>query len=164
MTKSLRQSANVSEARGLQIESPLGPISLFETDGFLTSLDLQPLAISSDPTPLLQRAAAQLNEYFNRTRRTFDLPLRPFGTEFQRTAWAVLELIPYGQTLSYKAQAAQMGQPLAQRAVGQANGENPLPILIPCHRVIRSNGELGGYAGGREIKQFLINLEASFGT
>ncbi len=101
----------------------------------------------------------QLGEYFAGERKSFDLPIMPLGTEFQMAAWQALRKIPYGQTRTYGEQAAMIGRPKAVRAVGGANNKNPLPIIIPCHRVIGANGKLVGYGGGLEIKKFLLELE-----
>ncbi len=102
----------------------------------------------------------QLDEYFDGSRQDFDLPLRPQGTEFQRRVWQALQQIPYGGTWSYGELAKYVGNPKASRAVGAANGINPIPVIIPCHRVIGSNGKLTGFGGGLETKAFLLNLEA----
>ena len=112
-----------------------------------------------DASALLDAAEAQLHEYFARTRRTFDLPLDPRGTAFELRVWAALCTIPYGETRSYGTIAAAIGSPRAARAVGMANHRNPLPILIPCHRVIGADGSLTGYAGGLETKRRLLALE-----
>nr|AGS51828.1 methylated-DNA--protein-cysteine methyltransferase [uncultured bacterium contig00066] len=110
-------------------------------------------------TPLIKEAAKQLDEYFNRKRKKFDLPVILHGTEFQIKVWKALQKIPYGQTRSYGEIAALTGNPKASRAVGMANNRNPIPIIIPCHRVIGSNGSLTGYAGGLELKRQLLDLE-----
>ncbi|HBW83537.1 MAG TPA: cysteine methyltransferase [Gammaproteobacteria bacterium] len=102
----------------------------------------------------------QLDEYFDGKRQDFDLPLRPAGTEFQRQVWQALQQIPYGETWSYGELAKHVGTPNAYRAVGAANGINPIPVIIPCHRVIGSNGKLTGFGGGLEAKAFLLNLES----
>ncbi len=104
-------------------------------------------------------AREQLDEYFQGRRRRFDLPLAPSGTPFQLSTWTALRDIPYGATRSYGQQARAMGQPRAVRAVGAANGRNPIPIVVPCHRVIGGDGRLTGYAGGLDIKKFLLDLE-----
>lgn len=104
-------------------------------------------------------ACGQLAEYFAGTRRDFDLVLRPIGTPFQKSAWRQLERIPYGETISYAQQAARMGNRQATRAVGGANGKNPLPIVIPCHRVIGKDGTLGGFTGGLDKKRWLLAHE-----
>lgn len=114
---------------------------------------------AQDASPLLDAAEAQLREYFAGARRTFDLPLAPHGTEFQQRVWAALRAIPYGETRTYGELAAAIGSPNASRAVGMANHRNPIPIIIPCHRVIGANGTLTGYAGGLEIKRKLLALE-----
>lgn len=111
----------------------------------------------------LAAGARQLEEYFRGKRTEFDLPLDPVGTPFQRAVWDRLGSIPYGSTWSYRELALQVGNPGAVRAVGTANGRNPLCILIPCHRVVRATGEPGGYAGGIERKLFLLGLEAAAG-
>ena len=105
-------------------------------------------------------ANQQLTEYFAGTRRSFDLPLDAAGTHFQQEAWAALQLIPYGQTRTYQQQAAVIGRPAAMRAVGTANGRNPISIIVPCHRVIGANGSLTGYGGGLDAKQWLLAHEA----
>ncbi|MEO8050548.1 MAG: methylated-DNA--[protein]-cysteine S-methyltransferase [Acidobacteriota bacterium] len=104
-------------------------------------------------------AARQLREYFAGKRAEFDLPLAPAGTAFQRAVWRQLQQIPYGETISYAELARRVGNPKASRAVGSANGANPLPIVIPCHRVIASDGTLGGFGGGLPTKQMLLALE-----
>jgi len=110
---------------------------------------------------LIWAATAQLKEYFAGQRRRFRLPLALEGSPFQMRVWQALQQIPYGQTRSYQELARAIGAPRAARAVGAANGANPIAILVPCHRVIRSGGELGGYSAGRRLKQFLLDLERS---
>ena len=141
------------------MQSPIGLLTIEETDGAITALRFGGETVSPPPTPLLQRAAQQLTEYFAARRRTFDLPLRPQGTVFQQAAWSALCDIPYGQTRTYAQQAAAIGNPKACRAVGMANHCNPLPLFIPCHRVIGAGGKLTGYAGGLAVKRFLLELE-----
>lgn len=109
--------------------------------------------------PLVARAIVQLNEYFAGTRRTFDLMLDPIGTEFQVQAWDALRRIPYGTTVNYAEQATSMGHPSAVRAVGTANGRNPLGIVVPCHRVVGKDGSLAGFAGGLDAKRWLLDHE-----
>jgi methylated-DNA-[protein]-cysteine S-methyltransferase len=111
-------------------------------------------------THIIKDAAVQITEYFDGKRKTFDLPLNPQGTDFQLRVWKALQNIPYGETRSYADIAAITGNPKAYRAVGMANHHNPIPIIIPCHRVIGANGSLTGYAGGLELKQRLLNLES----
>ena len=113
----------------------------------------------NDRNPLIEETARQLREYFAGARRAFDLPLDMQGTGFQKVVWQYLETIPYGQTRSYAQVAAAIGTPAAMRAVGAANGANPLPIVVPCHRVIGAGGKLTGYGGGLPLKQRLLELE-----
>jgi methylated-DNA-[protein]-cysteine S-methyltransferase len=110
-------------------------------------------------SPVIERARAQLEEYFRGERRDFDLPLAPRGTEFQRRVWQRLREIEYGTTTTYGALAQELGNANASRAVGLANGSNPIPIVIPCHRVIGANGALTGFGGGLPIKSALLELE-----
>ena len=112
-------------------------------------------------TPLIKKAAFQLEEYFNGRRRHFDLPLAPEGTDFQCAVWRSLQTIPFGETRSYKDIAEQIGNLKACRAVGMANNRNPIVIIIPCHRVIGSDGSLTGYGGGLVLKRHLLDLEKS---
>lgn len=145
--------------------SPIGPLSLVEENGALVAVrwnfdlprDATPLALPA--TPLLRQAAAELREYFAGLRKSFTVPLAPKGTPFQQKVWAALQTIPYGETRSYKEIAAQIGNEKACRAVGMANNRNPLSIFIPCHRVVGKDGTLVGYAGGLDIKTYLLNLE-----
>jgi methylated-DNA-[protein]-cysteine S-methyltransferase len=109
--------------------------------------------------PVLAIAVAQLAEYFAGTRTDFDLPLDPDGTAFQRDAWRQLERIPFGETITYGEQAARLGDRKKTRAVGAANGQNPIPIVVPCHRVVGANGHLTGFAGGLETKAWLLDHE-----
>ena len=111
------------------------------------------------PVPVLEQAARELEEYFAGKRREFTVPLAPKGTEFQQKVWAALREIPYGTTVSYKDIAVRVGKPGAAIAVGQANSRNPIPIIIPCHRVIGTNGKLVGYTGGMHIKEALLAVE-----
>jgi methylated-DNA-[protein]-cysteine S-methyltransferase len=113
---------------------------------------------------LLARAAEQLREYFAGERREFDLPLAPAGTEFQLACWSALAEIPYGDTRSYGQQADRIGKPDRARAVGAANGANPIAIILPCHRVIGADGSLVGFGGGLETKRRLLDLEAGILT
>jgi methylated-DNA-[protein]-cysteine S-methyltransferase len=115
--------------------------------------------ISTDDHPVLQQAVLQLEEYFAKRRTSFDLPLDLRGTEFQQLAWRALASIPYGETTSYGVQAARIGRPRAVRAIGAANGRNPISIILPCHRVVGANGSLTGFAGGIEIKRDLLAFE-----
>ncbi|MDD5898477.1 MAG: methylated-DNA--[protein]-cysteine S-methyltransferase [Clostridia bacterium] len=143
------------------IQSPIGPLTLVEEDAALTELrfDNETQGLFPGDTPLLREAAAQLAEYFSGRRRAFDLPLRPKGTPFQLRCWDALLQIPFGETRTYGQQAAMIGNPKACRAVGMANHHNPLPVLIPCHRVVGANGSLTGYGGGLGIKETLLQIE-----
>ena len=142
------------------IDSPLGMLTLTEEDGFLISLSFTPNAPAIFPeTPLLAEAEKQLHEYFSGSRQSFSLPLQPIGTDFQQQVWQGLLCIPYGEYKSYAQLAQMIGKPGACRAVGGANGKNPLPILIPCHRVIAADGRPGGYSCGLDRKIFLLQLE-----
>lgn len=144
------------------INSPLGSLTLVEEAGSLTELRFgkaSPPEGQEEETPLLLEGERQLLEYFSGKRKIFSLPLSPRGTEFQRRVWAALLTIPYGQTRSYEDIARLAGCSKGFRAVGLANNRNPLPIFIPCHRVIGKDGSLTGYAGGLESKRFLLELE-----
>lgn len=112
-----------------------------------------------DNHPIIQRTEKQLMEYFDKQRTSFDIPIEMNGTDFQNTIWEALSKIPYGKTLSYLQLAQKINRPKAVRALGTAIGRNPLSILIPCHRVIGSDGSLTGFAGGLDKKAFLLNLE-----
>ena len=121
----------------------------------------QPQKALLQTTERLSMATIQLDEYFQGKRTTFSLPFKLTGTPFQLAVWKELQNIPYGQTTSYKEIAQKINKPKACRAVGMANNKNPLPIIIPCHRVIGSNGKLIGYAGGLNLKNYLLELEKS---
>lgn len=139
----------------------LGEMTIAEEDGSLTDLDFGRVDCGGEEkeTPLLKKAAAQLREYFAGKRTEFDLPLAPKGTPFQQKDWQALCTIPYGETRSYKDIAIQIGCPKGCRAVGLANNRNPISIVIPCHRVIGSDGSLVGYGGGLDKKVALLELE-----
>jgi methylated-DNA-[protein]-cysteine S-methyltransferase len=145
--------------------SPIGRLELVEAGGALVAIHFDAPADGSPQherggSAVLAQAHRQLAEYFAGTRREFDLPLCPAGTEFQRRVWDVLATVPWGTTTTYGAIAARLGLPPgASRAVGSANGSNPLPVVLPCHRVIGSDGTLTGYAGGLERKALLLRLE-----
>jgi methylated-DNA-[protein]-cysteine S-methyltransferase len=146
------------------IDSPVGPLTLVERDGALARLAFGRLSRSSPPSPFLDGVASQLHEYFAGSRRAFDLPLAPSGTEFQLACWRALAEIPYGETRSYGEQARHIGRPDRARAVGAANGANPIAIILPCHRVIGADGSLVGFGGGLETKRRLLDLEAGILT
>lgn len=149
------------------IPTPLGDMFLVAHDRALVALtwdegDLAAWgldAAQAASNAALETGARQLEEYFRGKRARFGVDLDPGGTPFQREVWARLERIPYGSTWSYGELARRVGSPGASRAVGSANGRNPLCIFIPCHRVVRASGDLGGYAGGTERKRFLLDLE-----
>lgn len=148
--------------------SPIGPLTLAASDAGLHAIEF-PCAATLDRRmsaveqghPVLALVITQLQEYFDGRRREFDLPLAPRGTEFQLKVWHALSSIPYGCTVSYADVARQIGRPTATRAVGAANGRNPLPIVLPCHRVIGADGSLTGFGGGLPAKQFLLQLEGA---
>lgn len=146
-------------------QTPLGRIGIEEENEHITHVyfenDPLPKLPAELETPLLQEASRQLDAYFSGKLKTFALPLAPTGTIFQRRIWQLLCHIPYGTTASYKDLAIAAGNPKAVRAVGQANNKNPIPIFIPCHRVIGTNGKLVGYAGGLAMKERLLSLEGS---
>jgi methylated-DNA-[protein]-cysteine S-methyltransferase len=146
----------------MKMRSPVGALWLCAEDERLVGLYLPDHPAPSGPGGrggVLARAAAQLTEYFAGERRDFDLPLAPIGTEFQRTVWHALADIPFGATCSYGDLARVVGRPSASRAVGAANGKNPISIILPCHRVIGASGELTGYGGGLPMKRWLLDHE-----
>lgn len=143
------------------IQTPLGNMVAVSQNGKIVSLDFSDQVVENNADQVLKRLADQLNEYFAGKREEFDLPLDPEGTEFQKLVWQTLGKIPYGTTISYKEESAMMGKPKAFRAVANANGKNPISIIIPCHRVIASGGKLGGYSGGLDKKRFLLALESN---
>jgi len=148
--------------------SPVGELTLVASDAGLRAILWAEERVGRVPLPerrddpanaILAAAVRQLTEYFEGRRRDFDLPLDPVGTDFQRSVWTGLNAIPYGETRSYAALATAIGRPGASRAVGAANGRNPLSIVTPCHRVIGANGTLTGFAGGLAVKQWLLAHE-----
>lgn len=148
------------------VQTPIGVIHLEATDAALVAVRLpgeSPItSAESDPDPshpILDLAARELTELLDGRRRDFATPLAPHGTDFQRDVWAALSAIPYGETRSYADIARAIGRPTAVRAVGAANGRNPLPIFVPCHRVIGADGSLTGYGGGLDTKRWLLALE-----
>ncbi|RJQ79759.1 methylated-DNA--[protein]-cysteine S-methyltransferase [Pseudonocardiaceae bacterium YIM PH 21723] len=150
------------------IDSPVGELTVVAEGDALVGLyfaghqrtprlpDMGPLVTGDE---LLDEAARQLGEYFAGRRTGFDLPLAPRGSEFERKVWALLTRIPYGETRTYSQLAAELGDPGAAQAVGNANGWNPISIIVPCHRVVGASGGLTGYAGGMERKRFLLAVE-----
>lgn len=148
------------------IETPLGTMIAVTNGEAITSLDFTEDTPKIEPFehPLLLQLSKELEEYFAGERTVFTLPLNPSGTTFQKEVWKTLLTIPYGKTISYATEAERFGNLKATRAVANANGRNPIAILIPCHRVIASGGGLGGYSGGIEKKEFLLALESEKGT
>lgn len=146
-----------------QYQTDLGMLYIVQEDDAIAEVGiLQPNQIipyEKKETSLIQTAYQQLKEYFQGERQTFQLPLAPKGTPFQQKVWKTLQTIPYGETWSYLQMAKAIGNPKACRAVGMANHRNPIGIIIPCHRVIGSNGDLVGYASGLDMKRYLLNLE-----
>jgi len=152
----------------LMVDSPLGPLRLVAEGDELRELHLPPhdtpCAAREQATPVLAATARQLAEYFAGTRRTFDIALAPRGSGFQERVWRALLAIPFGETCSYGAIARAIGRPSASRAVGAANGKNPIAIIVPCHRVIGANGQLTGYGGGLPVKRWLLEHERTQGS
>lgn len=149
-----------------RIESPIGELTLIASDAGLRRISWpdedsadRDEAAFDDAHPVLAAAAAQLDEYFAGDRHEFDLPFDLIGTDFQREAWLALADVPYGETTSYGEQAERIGRPGASRAVGAANGKNPIPIVLPCHRIVGADGSLTGFAGGLDLKQKLLAHE-----
>ena len=143
-----------------KMESVIGPLYLVATDKCLRGIFWKKQNIPYGKNKIIVQAESELEEYFQGRRREFPVPLEPLGTEFQMRVWKKLQAIPYGKTISYKELACEVQNSKASRAVGTANGRNPLSIVIPCHRVISSDGTLGGYAGGLPIKEHLLSLES----
>jgi len=150
-------------------DSPVGPLLVAASDAGLHLVEFHaprhvaPRRGDWQPGdhPLVRSAIAQLTEYFVGARQQFDLPLAPAGTPFQQQVWQTLATIPYGQTISYAELARRIERPGASRAVGAANGRNPLPIVLPCHRVIGASGALTGFGGGLPVKRYLLDLESA---
>ncbi|MCO6000253.1 methylated-DNA--[protein]-cysteine S-methyltransferase [Actinoallomurus rhizosphaericola] len=148
------------------MDSPVGPLTLVASDGALTGLYMDRQRYrpeehtfgERDPAPF-GTVIGQLEEYFAGRRTVFDLPLAPAGTAFQQQVWAELREIPFGRTVSYRELAERIGRPTAARAVGLANGRNPIGIILPCHRVVGSSGDLTGYGGGLHRKRHLLAFE-----
>jgi len=145
----------------IAMNSPIGPLTIAEKDGKITHVLFGEPEAAGERTPLLEQAERQLAEYFAGERREFDLPLNPQGTAFQKEVWKALQEIPYGETRSYGEIACAVGREKAFRAVGMANHNNPISIIIPCHRVIGADGSLTGYGGGLDKKRFLLQLEGT---
>jgi methylated-DNA-[protein]-cysteine S-methyltransferase len=161
------ENARVAAVTRLRVQSPIGDLVISGDDDAVTEVLLPvsalgvsvPEARRPRPGPVLD-AARQFAEYFAGKRRDFDVALSVSGTEFQEQVWLTLAEIPYGETISYAELARWVGRPQAFRAVGQANGANPIPIILPCHRVIAADGTIGGYGGGLPAKRQLLDLES----
>ena len=148
--------------KGIILENtPLGVLSFIEEDDQLVELNFGPLStdVLKEETPVLLKAKEEIQEYFQKNRSTFTVPYKLKGTDFQIKVWNALCTIPYGETASYKEIAVKIGNPKACRAIGMANHRNPLPIIVPCHRVINADGSLGGYGGGIDRKITLLETE-----
>ena len=147
----------------LQIKTKIGNIRIVAQEGNITEVSFLPedtiLCKTETQNPVLQEAKKQLIEYIEGKRQEFDLPLHPVGTAFRQKVWKELQKIPYGEVRTYQQIAIAIGNPKACRAVGMANNKNPIPIIIPCHRVIGSNNKLVGYALGLDMKKYLLDLE-----
>ncbi len=146
--------------------TPIGPLTLHAENGALTSVWMEDESLPErrNDIPPLDEARHQLEAYFAGELHEFDLPLAPAGSEFQLRVWRELAKIPYGETISYGALATRVGDPTKARAVGAANGRNPLPVIVPCHRVIGADGSLTGFGGGLDRKRRLLELEAGVGA
>ena len=150
------------------VDAPFGALTLVASDLGLRYVmfdhdahpkPLQGLDIIDGSHPVLDRACAQVEEYLDGSRRAFDIPLDLVGTEFQVSAWRALADVPYGRTASYAQQAASIGRPKATRAIGAANGRNPVAVVLPCHRIIGADGSLTGFGGGLPVKTWLLDHE-----
>jgi len=142
------------------ITSPIGPIHLIEEDGAIIGLYFREGTSDASPNPILDLCEKELTAYFDGKLQGFTVPVRLKGTDFRKQVWDALKTIPYGKTVSYKDIALQIDNPKAVRAVGGANHNNPVSIIIPCHRVVGANGSLTGYGGGMDAKKWLLELEA----
>jgi methylated-DNA-[protein]-cysteine S-methyltransferase len=153
----------MEDMASLVIDSPIGPLGLVATDEGLTGVSFHAREFPSEGrSVVLAEAAAQLRSYFSGELTSFELPLDLRGSDFQRRCWLALATIPYGQTVSYGEQARRLGYgPEKARAVGAANGQNPLPLVLPCHRVIGADGSLTGFGGGLPMKRFLLEHEGA---
>lgn len=156
----------MSELRHTVVDSPIGPLVLVATDEALRELRFpngRPVGPDDGPAgpdhPVLAAASQQLVEYFGGTRTEFDLPLDPRGSAFRTAAWRGLSTIPFGQTVTYGEQARRLGHEGKARAIGAANGANPIPLILPCHRVVGHDGSLTGFGGGLETKAWLLHHE-----
>jgi methylated-DNA-[protein]-cysteine S-methyltransferase len=174
MTQTTMTQTTMTQLYRTTMPSPVGELTLVADDTALrlisfpsdaptsvdpTDIDRDVIDVAAGEHAVLAIAARQLQEYFDGSRTDFDIPLAPEGTPFQQQAWSVLRSIPFGATMSYGEQAAALGDRKRARAVGAANGRNPIPIIVPCHRVVGSNGHLTGFGGGIESKAWLLDHE-----
>jgi methylated-DNA-[protein]-cysteine S-methyltransferase len=152
------------------MKSPVGTLYIVADEETLHGLVFEPMwsafkkrfnTLAKGQTPIMREAQKQLSEYFKRKRTSFDLPILLSGTDFQKKTWSALAKIPFGQTRTYKEQAGAIKAPQAVRAVGRTNGQNPFCIILPCHRVVGSDGSLTGFGGGLPAKKYLLALERS---
>ena len=161
-----RTSVAVARRTTHAVDSPVGTLTMIATDGVLSAMYMHEQRHAPSPDTFGEQDPSafghvieQVDAYFARELKEFDIPLALSGTPFQLKVWAALQEIPYGETVSYGQLAARIGQPTASRAVGLANGRNPISIIVPCHRVVGSSGKLVGYGGGLDRKQALLALE-----
>ena len=143
-------------------DTPIGAITILANENSIIGIDFGIVRQTNSlekMTPVVEQCICELDEYFNKKRKKFDVKIELFGTDFQKKVWNALMTIPYGKTCSYGAIARAVGNSKAMRAVGSANGANPIPIIVPCHRVIASSGDIGGYSGGLAIKRTLMSIE-----
>ena len=158
-------TVDMTETYQAQLDSPIGLLTIVASDAGVRKIlwedqaDEAGDALLDDAHPVIAAVSEQPGEYFRGDRQTFDLPLDLIGTDFQKEAWLALASVPYGETTSYGEQAERIGRKGAFRAVGAANGKNPVPIVLPCHRIVGANGALTGFAGGLDVKQRLLALE-----
>jgi methylated-DNA-[protein]-cysteine S-methyltransferase len=179
MTTTTSPTTNRTRLSRTVMDSPLGPLTLVASDRGLRAvmwpderigrigtddLMIEDELVDDASHPVLIATASQLEEYFDGSRTDFDLPLDLVGTDFQLACWFALDDIPYGQTRTYGEQASSVGRPTATRAVGAANGRNPVSIVLPCHRVIGADGSLTGFGGGLDAKRWLLDHEHSLAT
>ena len=168
MPASSRSAPRISSGSWTRLPSPLGELILAASDTALTAVYFPtsrhgppPAEQAERSSAVLDRVRQQLDEYFAGARTAFDLPLDPMGSAFERRVWDALRAIPYGTTVSYSEVARRLGDVRVTRAVGAANGKNPIPIIVPCHRVVGSRGELTGYGGGLDRKRWLLEHEGA---
>ena len=150
-----------SLADSFTVESNVVDLAVTVVNGAVTRIKLNERGNRSAQSELERQVADELKRYFTGQLKSFTFPIRTEGTEFNRRVWHELEKVPYGETISYGELAHRVGNPKAARAVGTANGRNPIPIVIPCHRVVAAGGKLGGYGGGLALKRRLLDLEAA---